>query len=117
MTLPVAQRKLLQALQDAETSNDPDADFEVVCEGLLCYQSHTRVSLATVNSLLRLCAITEEASDGSFHRYTINETGRNLLRDETQIAPLLKAIHTGGAYTWKQGKIIPMNQRTTKAIR
>jgi hypothetical protein len=121
MRLTDAQRKLLERLRDAEDALGGGADAadahdagydedEVVCEGIVCYIGTDRVSPSTVKSLMRIMALScdiEAASRGPrFYRYTLNETGRNILKDESQIDVLVQSLYEGGSWTWDEnGKL------------
>lgn len=55
---------------------------DLVCEGRSTYIGNNRTSVRTVLRLLQACAITIEDRSmiGKFERYSINETGREILR-------------------------------------
>lgn len=52
---------------------------ELVRDGACVYLDLDRLSVRTLNGLLRLCAISEDTPGGGIERYHINETGRALL--------------------------------------
>lgn len=114
MKLTDVQRHVLTKLRDAEDNVTEAADpfgypdYEIVCEGLDCYIGLERTSRRTVNALLNLMAISEVGGGGNFARYQINETGRNILADESQIDVVLRSVCEGGAWTWKNGKLVKM---------
>ena len=114
MRLTPSQRRVLTRLRDAEDAAIESADprdypeYEIVCEGLHCYIGVDRTSRQTVNALLHLMAISEVCGGGNFARYQINETGRNILADESQIDVLLRSMREGGAWTWEDGKLVRM---------
>lgn len=64
------QRKVLQFLVD-----NPDED--IVIEGRMAFYGNETTSVALIYSLLRLCVISSDQY--SEIRYSINETGKNLL--------------------------------------
>jgi hypothetical protein len=113
--LTPAQRRVLEKLRDAEDRAEQAADpysypeYEIVCEGIQCYIGLERTTWAVVNALLRIMAISDTTSNGeSYHRYSINETGRNVLLDESQILSIREALAEGGAWTWENGKFVRM---------
>jgi len=59
-----------------------DEDEELVYEGRCCYVGLERTSSATVTALLRACALrADQFNKGKVERYTINETGREILSE------------------------------------
>jgi hypothetical protein len=118
--LSKAQRRVLKTLLDAEDANEMiavmatcdkpeyDENDEIVCCGVECWIGMTRISHATVNTLLRLVSISDVSDNGGARRYRINETGRNILADESQISVLVESLHEGGAWTWREGKLVRM---------
>jgi hypothetical protein len=113
MKLTEAQRRLLTRLRDArlgEAERDPYEypEDEVVCSGIHCYLGTDHVSYRTVQSLLRLVALSDHGEAGGLRRFHINETGEHLLADESQIDVLVRALAEGGSWTWKAGKLVPI---------
>ncbi len=113
MRLTKAQRRVLEWLRDAEdsvecASTEVYPEDEIVCEGLVCYIGLVKTSWQTVRALLRLTAISDESDHSNFRRFALNETGRNILADETQIDVLLAALHKGGSWTWCDGKLVEL---------
>jgi hypothetical protein len=119
--LSKAQRRVLETLRDAEDANEKidtiaacdkpeyDENDEIVCCGVECWIGMTRISHATVNTLLRLVSISDVSdANGGARRYRINETGRNILADESQISVLVQSLHEGGAWTWREGRLVRM---------
>lgn len=73
MLLTKRQREVLTIMAEA--------DEEIVSEGWDAWIGFRRTSVALIYSLLRLCAISESSFSGeTYHIYTINSTGRELLR-------------------------------------
>jgi hypothetical protein len=62
-----------------------DTDEELVYEGRHAYIGNQRTNSATIMALLRLMALcTDQCSrigEGTLERYTINETGLQILKD------------------------------------
>lgn len=101
-------RRTLEELRDA-TDQERYEDAEIVCDGLQCWLGMRRVAWMTVNKLQQFVAISDVSDEnGGARRFTINETGREILKDESVIYELMKALRTGGAFTWKDGKLVPM---------
>jgi hypothetical protein len=73
MNLTKRQLEVLTIMRDEEE--------ELVYERGTGYVGDSSVSGRTLFALLRCCAISAEVGSepGGFERYTINETGRNLL--------------------------------------
>lgn len=107
--LTEAQRRVLETLRKAEDEDDQEND-EIVCEGILCYIGLTRVHRKTVNGLLEIMAISDRSDSGNrnYRRFRINETARHVLNDESQINEIYRMLKEGGAWTWKDGKLVKM---------
>jgi len=109
--LKPASRRALERLRDAEDSDDRDHD-EIVCEGIICYIGLNQIHRKTVNSLLEIMAISDSSIrevGSNMRRYRINESGRNVLKDESQINMIYKMLRDGGAWTWRDGKLVVMD--------
>lgn len=109
MKLSPAMRLALEELKSAAAREDWE-NAEIACCGIECWLGNRRTSWSTVNALLRLVAISDNNDNGSVRRYSINETGRAILADESQIEPLIAALRLGGAWEWKDGKLVRMNK-------
>ena len=72
------QLEILRMMRDAEDSEDG----ELVYERGRGYVGTDPVAARTVLALLRLCAISaDQFNKGDLERYTINETGKELLKE------------------------------------
>lgn len=123
MKLTKAQRRVLEWLREAEDSNtaaDTDASRaiydhdEIVCQGIECWIGLERTNWRVVLGLLRLIAISDRSDEGNsmggdVRRFRLNETGRNYLKDETQIDAVLTALRDNRPITWRDGKVVPMD--------
>ena len=76
------QREVLTIMRD----HREDDEGELLYERGTAYLGHRSISTATVFALLRLCAISmnQYSRVGGLERYTINETGLNLLAEGKQ---------------------------------
>ena len=103
-TLTKAQRVVLAELRDTEYP-----DNEIVCDGRECWIGQRRTSWRVVNSLLCMMAVSDcsDTSRGA-RRFIINETGKNILADERNIPAVVALVQKGGAWTWKDGKLIEL---------
>jgi hypothetical protein len=73
------QLDVLARLAEAEDDDDMD-EAEIVREHGEAYIGTVRIASRTVNALLRACAIRRTSEDrDEFERFSINETGRQLL--------------------------------------
>jgi hypothetical protein len=103
-TLTPAQRRVLTLLRDKQYP-----DNEIVCDGRECWLGPSRTSWRLVNALLGMTAVSDVSDEGGgCRRFTINETGTHILADESQIQAVATALLKGGAWTWKDGKLVPM---------
>lgn len=94
MGLSKAATRILQEMCD----NEKRRDFyraEIVQEGLVAYCGYRRISVRSINELLRCTAISEETDGPRMRRYTINDAGRSILR-RPQLADELRAAIFGG---------------------
>lgn len=78
MKLTKRQRDALRRMHDCEE--------ELVYERGECYVGDEKYSARTFFALLRLCAISHDSTSassgsGGLEVYTVNETGRNLLKE------------------------------------
>lgn len=103
MMLSSGMREVLQMMADADPGDYYNA--EIVCDGLQCYIGSRSTSRRTVTALLRHLAISENR-DGKMARYTINETGRAILRRPEIISEIERALLTGGSWTIRDDKIV-----------
>lgn len=78
MTLSKKQREVLKIMLD----NQDTDDGELVYEKGQCYLGCDRVDSRVLFGLIRLCAVSlgQYSTVGEFERYTINETGKELLK-------------------------------------
>lgn len=95
----LAELRDLEVKANAQENGDADDWPEIACEGIECYLGHRRIHARTVRSLLECMAISDSA-EGSFHRYTINDTGRAILRRPALADEVMIALCCGqGAFT------------------
>lgn len=94
-----AQRDALMEMQQKQ-DRGRHSGAEIVCDGRQCWLGGCRVSTATVRSLLRLVAISEEETSPGVFRYTINDCGRALLKDESNARRVLGALAAGRPFTF-----------------
>lgn len=82
-TLSRRQLQVLSQMAERE-DEDPGCDeAELVRECCDAYLDDVRIASRTVDALLRACAISQDGS-GSFERYRINETGRQIVKRSKQ---------------------------------
>jgi hypothetical protein len=106
--LSPSMRRTLEELRD-NADQERYEDAEIVCDGLECWLGQRRIARMTVNKLQQLTSISDVSDqNGGTQRFTINETGRNILKDESQVPELFKALRAGGAWTWRDGKLVPL---------
>ncbi len=94
------------ALQDLDQAEREDRleDAEIVCDGIECWLGLRRVSYRTVKSLLRLTALSFSDLGGGQH-YTLNETGRELLKRPELAHDVRLAIFRGKPFMIVGGKV------------
>lgn len=110
--LTPAERAVLRQLQDAEYP-----DNEIVCDGRECWIGDRRTTWRVVNSLLGMVAISDVSDEGKgARRFTINESGRHILADESNIQRLATAILKSGAWTWKDGKLVVFGEPVDSGV-
>lgn len=101
-TLTPAQRRVLTQLRDTEYP-----DNEIVCDGLECWIGQSRTNWRVVNALLGMMAVSDDSDDGGgARRFSINQTGECILADERNIQAVATAVLKGGAWTWKDCKLV-----------
>lgn len=106
-TLTAAQRRVLTQMRDKEYP-----DNEIVCSGVECWIGTERTSWKLVRSLLCMVAVSDASDEGGgAHRYTINETGKHILNDESNIQAVAAAMLKGGAWTWDGDKLVLMDAK------
>lgn len=96
-----AATRLLTAMRDEEE--------DLVCDRLECWVGLTRFSRRTVTALLRLTAISECRFPGGGETYTLNDTGRALLRRPELEAELMNTLLKGsGSFTIRDDRVVPL---------
>jgi hypothetical protein len=77
---PLSRRQTVILMQMAENADNDDG--EIVFEHGHGFLGYDQISRKTIIALLRACAISLDpfSKVGGFERYTINETGRELLQ-------------------------------------
>lgn len=100
--LTLSEREILTILRDKEYP-----DNEIVCDGRECWIGLRRTTWRLVNSLLGMMAISDVSDEGrGARRFIINESGKNILADESNIQRLCTAVLKGGAWHWENGKLV-----------
>lgn len=94
MPLTKAMLNVLRKMNDAEVADNLE-DAEIVCDGNACWLGLDRIARKTVDGLLCFVAITLEEMGVKVERYTLNGTGKMLLRhpekaDEVMAATLIR---------------------------
>lgn len=97
---------MIQALQDLDQAEREERyeDAEIVCDGIECWLGERRVSYRTVNSLLRLMALSYSGLGGASH-YTLNGTGRELRKNPELVQGIKRAIFRGKPFQIVDGKV------------
>lgn len=93
--LTTTQRELLKEMASAEDAENYE-DAEIVCQGIECWIASRRVSWRTVKALL-CCVLISEEGDHGVYRYTINGSGREVLKDDGALARIREALLSGSA--------------------
>ncbi len=84
-----AARRVLEKLKEAEDA-DELFDAEIVCEGRVCYVGLDTIAKRTVNELLRLVLISDNATvEKAIERYSLNEEGRAILEDPNYVPKIV----------------------------
>jgi len=75
------QSEILIEMRDAEDREDW-AEAEIIYERGMAFLGDTRIAARTVFALIRACAISASSDSvpGSVEHYTINGTGRDLVK-------------------------------------
>lgn len=68
-----------------------DDDLDILCEGRVCYLGHRRIQHKTVRQLLQVLCLREECY-GNSQYYTINDTGRAVLRRPRLVLEISEAL-------------------------
>lgn len=109
--LTATQTKWLKALADAEDCGD-DYAAEIVCSGIECYIGHDKTSWRTVNALLSCTAISKDAYGGGCEHFTINSTGRAILRRPELADEVFEAmVRGGGSWTIRDDRLVPLHDQ------
>lgn len=90
--------EVLTILADVERIvADLDDDFEIdlVSEGTVVWLGGERLRWATLEQLVRCCAVSDTSEGGSVQRWIINGTGRAIVRRPELHPEVLNAISAG----------------------
>ena len=93
-------------MKAAESAQNWD-DAEIVCDGADCWLGDQRISRRTVNSLVRVVALSFDDGGGAEH-FTLNGTGRALADNPTLVRDVEAAIARGGAFSIEDGKVVDL---------
>lgn len=96
--LTPAMLRLLRLMHEAETADRLD-DAELVCEGARCWVGEVCTTKATANRLLRLTLISESSFGSGTQVFTLNSTGRAVLRRPALASELEAALLSSKPFT------------------
>lgn len=91
------QLEVLQHMAAAHAREDWD-EAEIAGQGLECWLGDERVGRKTVEALVSLMLVTEEASPG-LTRWPINSVGLRIAKEPELIPELFRQILSGGEVT------------------
>lgn len=102
------QLAVLRMLFEADRGEDDGIypESEIVADGRHIILGLHKLSRGTVNALLRVMAISEENWGGGTEIYTINDCGREIVRNPAFADEVRAAINRGKNFTIKDGKIV-----------
>jgi hypothetical protein len=110
--MPLGAMRLLERLEQGRAAlalGQKTDEHEVVCEGLEVWIGSRRSSWSALNALLRVLAVSDQSDRGStFLRFSINDVGRAILRDQSQADVVRKMIASNTQFTVRNFKITPI---------
>lgn len=88
------------------------ADEEIVCDGLLCYLDLRQTSWVTVKQLLSYLAISDRSdTGGGCKRFSINSTGRSIIRRPKLAGEIEALMRRPEAFTIRDDRIVILGAR------
>jgi hypothetical protein len=90
--------RVLRGMRDAEVADELD-EADIMCDGGQCWRGDDRTSRDTVNRLLGLLLISECSWGGGSEHFTLNDSGRAVLRRPELADELKAAVLEGRAFT------------------
>lgn len=106
-----ALRRMLTLMQEAEDREDWE-DAEAVADGLQVWVGDQQFHWKTVEQGIRLVCLRDVSDVKGAKRFTINATGRLLLRCPDQEDAVQRMLLEGGAWTIRDDKVVRMEKPT-----